>query len=164
MVERVLFDSTEPFLFDRVADRSRLAVEEGSGRARTVSSHHLREFVERDILRLLSTSALEAVEDLDGFPRAQRSVINYGLPGLLQPGGRGPTPQSIAALIAAVIERFEPRLSQVRVVSLGDDDDTALNMRIDAELCSMPQTQRFTLDLEIDVVSGSAKMQRARRT
>ena len=61
------------------------------------------------------------------------------------------------------IERFEPRLSRVRVTPLGEGT-IALKLRIEAELWSRPQTQRFSIELEIDVISGSAKLQNTRRT
>lgn len=152
----------EPFLFDRLTSRGRLVDEVARGRSQTVSSLHLREFVERDLLRLLSTSALEAVIDLDQYPRVARSVINYGLPGVLGDDGTAAGSQSIARKISTAIERFEPRVSRVRVTPVGEGD-LYMTFRIEAELWSQPNPQRFSLELDVDVISGIAKAQSRRR-
>lgn len=162
MAERSPTRRIEPYLFDRIADRGRLSIEAQRRPVQTVSSRHLSEFVERDIVQLLRVSALEKHVDLSSCPRAADSVVNYGLGSLVLPDGRAPTPTSIARQVARAIERFEPRLSRVRVTTAGQDD-TAMVLRIDAELWAQPTSQRFTMEIDVDVITGEARSRSEQR-
>ena len=66
-------------VFDALSD-----VRDLTGRVtRTVfTEQHLRESVLRDLTSLLATTALESVQNLDKYPEARSSVINFGVRGL----------------------------------------------------------------------------------
>ena len=78
------------------------------------------------------------------LPHRVPGILNWGLPGI-----SGVSPNShkdrvrVAGLVAQVIEQFEPRLEQVRVVP--DDDMTDFNFHIEAELVRPDENQSITL-------------------
>jgi type VI secretion system protein ImpF len=86
----------------------------------------------------------------------QRSVLNFGLPSYV---GRSPKSlelRQVARDVEEVIRRFEPRLTEVRVMpdTAGDDDEHQINLRIDAQLWSQPVPQRLVLRTRICTDSG----------
>jgi type VI secretion system protein ImpF len=145
-----LRDRLQPALLDRLTNH-------GNAEApRTMSSRELRRCVRRDLEWLLNTVNLESIEDLSDFPQVASSVVNYGVPGLSGRTLATMEPEGIAGLIRLAIQRFEPRLSQVRVVhepvAYGADEQ-GIAFRIEAELWGNPQPQRMEMRTSFDVDS-----------
>lgn len=124
-------DSTQTrSVFDRLIDASY---------ARDLERYDERNLVlsiESDLEQLLNSR--QTFQNLDSFPELQKSIMGYGLPDanafdLETPSARC----QLAQTIEAVIQQFEPRVSNVRVEFL----ETAaqihcLNMQICATLNS----------------------------
>lgn len=145
-----LRDRLQPALLDRLTDHG-----DATGAPRTMSMRDLRRAVRRDLVWLLNTVNLESVEDLSHFPHVPSSVVNYGVPGLSGRTLSTLKPDGVAALIRQAIERFEPRLSQVRVVHepVEEGGDRGLAFRIEAELWGNPLPQHMELRTMLDVDS-----------
>lgn len=128
---------------------------------RHISTRRLREYVCRDLAALLNSMNLEQEVDLERYPHVQRSVLNFGMPSL---AGRGVTsidPLLTAATIEAVISRFEPRLTRVRVIPderEGGADAHRLSFRIEARLWGQPTPQNLVLRTRIDTESGDVSV------
>lgn len=146
-----LRDRLQPALLDRLTDDK-----DTSGAPRSMSMRDLRRCVRRDLESLLNTVNLESVEDLADFPHVASSVVNYGVPGLSGRTLSTLRPEGVAMLIRQAILRFEPRLSQVRVVPEMDKDQAdsrGLSFRIEAELWGNPMPQHMELRTMVDVDS-----------
>ncbi|UYY57218.1 type VI secretion system baseplate subunit TssE [Sphingomonas sp. S2-65] len=72
----------------------------------------LRATIRRELAWLLNTTNIEAVYDLEPYPRVQDSVLNFGLTDL---AGKTLTRRAVlqrAREIRKAIRRFEPRLAE----------------------------------------------------
>src|SRR4051812_44806136 len=100
-------------LFDRLVDEEPLRKHEATP-ARTLGRGELRESIERELWRILSTRCPVPGDAVLGRPR---SVLDYGLPDL-EWGGRGVVAEQrprLVRLLRETIEAFEPRLLNVHV-------------------------------------------------
>ncbi len=127
-------------------------------------THVLRELkrsVRRDLEDLLNTrwrgSPLpEHLQELPG------SLVNYGIPNFngthLQ---AAQDPDVLTRVIAEAIERFEPRLKQVRVEVLGSNQplDRTLRFRIEAVLRVDPIEDRVLFNSTIDPSTGNIQVE-----
>jgi type VI secretion system protein ImpF len=138
-----------------------------------VSPERLRAYVLRDLTWLFNTESLAwrevpaddpriaAMPDIDAWPLAAASVVNYGIPPLA--GRTGLDPAAVAGEIERAIRRFEPRLraGTVKVTPVTPDEGgrhAALAFDIEAELWSEPQPLRLWLRTLIDLESGTASL------
>lgn len=130
-------------------------------RGREQSAQQHRAAVRRDLEWLLNTRRTpdEAPED---FPETRDSVYQYGIPDLSSMGGESAAVRrALAREIKEAVQTFEPRLSQVRVVWVSQDDldDDSKNrfelrFRIDAILMIDPEPERVSFDAILDKVQG----------
>jgi type VI secretion system protein ImpF len=136
------------------------------GREHSVARH--RAAVARDLEWLLNTRRTpdEAPED---FPETRESVYHYGIPDLQHMGGEsGVVRRALAREIKDAVQTFEPRLSQVRVAWVSQDeegeegsDKHRLRFRIDAILLMDPEPERVSFDAILDKVQGDITVQRS---
>jgi type VI secretion system protein ImpF len=129
--------------------------------SRALSTRRLREYVCRDLAALLNSACLDAVVDLSNHEHVQASVINFGMPSLAGRSARSADPQQIAATIQSAVQRFEPRLSHVRVTpEMGEEGNEThvLAFRIDAQLWGQPMPQQLVLRTSIDIDSGNVSL------
>ena len=156
-------DRLTPSLLDRLFDTDAL----GSAAALKPyqSIGELRTAVRRDLENLLNTRWRCTRQTEFGSGLAS-SLINYGLPDFC--GGNAQAaqdPDVVFEQIVQAIERFEPRLRNVRVVPLEDEPsvDRTLRFQIEAVLHVEPwhEPVRFTTVLEPTTgkvaVKGSGK-------
>lgn len=152
-------DRLWPVLLDRLTDFEPQRQKE-SLQARTISRKAYRDGVLRDLQWLLNASNLDASIDFNGFPEAQRSVVNFGIAAL---SGYFASDVDIAQLEATIrdaILRFEPRLLphtvEVKVVSSEQSLDlhNVLGMEIRGELWSIPYPLEILLRSDIDLETG----------
>lgn len=137
------------------------------GREHSVAQH--RASVQRDLEWLLNTRRTpdEAPEDL---PETRDSVYHYGIPDVSSLGEVSVAVQTkLGREIRESIRRFEPRLSQVRVVWLKPEDQEdgeasphELRFRIEAVLMMDPEPERVTFDAVLDRVQGDFEVQGGR--
>jgi len=139
-----------------------------------LTAERLRASVMRDLGALLNTpnlswrqgraedATLAAQPDIDAFPAAAASVVNYGIPPLS--GRTGLDPEAVAADLAEAIRRFEPRLRSATVKvqpSAESPAGHAIAFDIEAELWSDPMPLRLWLRTLIDLEHGAASVQPA---
>lgn len=108
--------------------------------------------IDRDIEDLLNThSAFGAIPD--DYPELQRSSLTYGLPDVRQADvGVAEDRQRVASLLSRVLERFEPRLREVRVTMAQQSAQAPqrIEFRIEARLaCEPAPPVRFDGFLEL---------------
>jgi len=147
----------QPSLLDRLTDDEPGKQVEARDRS-VISPQKLREFVLRDLGHLMNTGNLATVENLDAWPNAARSVINYGIPDL--------SGLSTATLDADALERslrqaildYEPRIlaRSLRVKASVDSSEmnhNALLFHIEGELWAQPAPIALSLRTEVDLES-----------
>jgi type VI secretion system protein ImpF len=142
-------------------------------RSAILSTQELRAVVLRDLQNLLNTTCAEADLQREGTsladcPAVQASVLNYGIPSL---AGRIRTPDDVVDLaqeIERAIERFEPRVRQIRVrVADGAAEAHALSspleLIIDGELWGYPVAEHLRVHTVLDLDAGHAEIMGAER-
>jgi type VI secretion system protein ImpF len=110
----------------------------------------------RDLQWLLNA---RQVSDPAGPPHEflARSLFNYGLPDIASLSADSPeTPGMVLRFIEETIERFEPRLTNVRVSLAGpaESKDRRVQFFIEADLIVEPETERVEFDTVLEVSSG----------
>jgi len=142
----------KPSLLDRLIDP------EAAGTAIMTGDtpRKMYDAVLRDLEDLLNTR--QTYRDLpDEFPEAKDSIANYGLPDLasLTPSTNQER-KFVGDAIKAVIERFEPRLKNVKVTMLDPDMNLvkiALRFRVDARLAVDPSPD-VSFDTILEMATG----------
>ena len=125
---------------------------------RMISMRRLRECVHRDLGWLFNSISLDSAQDLSAVPHVAASVLNFGLPSFAGLIASSIDQNKAAERLRRAIERFEPRLSGVRVIprhrSEDQEDDGTLEFTIEADLWGQPAAQHLQLRTKIDVMSG----------
>jgi len=109
----------------------------------------------RDLEYLLNTRCIDLDGFMDAFPLVKNSVVAYGIQdisslSLLDPGHRS----LLRDLIRKTIERFEPRLTRVRVtLETARDHERKLRFRVDAILRIHPAKPPVTFDAWLQLSS-----------
>jgi type VI secretion system protein ImpF len=160
MAELTPQERLQPSLLDRLTDDEPGNLKESRDR-RVLSMRRLRECVLRDLAWLLNTGNMEQFENLDAWPEAKRSVLNYGAPDLS--GGYFSSidlPRIERALQRAIVD-FEPRLlaKSVAVRAVVDEskwNKNSVTFEIEAMLWSQPIPQRLFLRTDVDLETGHA--------
>ena len=120
-------------LFDRLVDREPHVPAEPRP-LRTLDPQGLRESVRRELERMLNTRSSLPVDELAGRP--ELTVLEYGIPDLSAfSAGSDEDQVRLAAVVARAVSAFEPRLRQVKISTLGlEDERRSQRLRIDALL------------------------------
>lgn len=148
----------QPSLLDRLVDDEPDKRTEGRDK-RTLSMRRLRECVLRDLTWLLNTGRLSQTDDLEEYPEAARSVINFGMRDLAGTVLSSADVLEIERELREVIVDFEPRIRpetlKVRV-KVRDDamSHNAMTFQIEGELWGQPLPQRLFLKTEVDLETG----------
>lgn len=141
-----------------------------------VSTERLRDVVLRDLRALFNTEnlrwrearevlpTLRSVPDIDEFPYAAKSVVNFGIPPLAGRTGASLDLDRLERELEDAIKTFEPRLKRdtVSVRSVRREEGTAgsqLAFEIEAELWAEPLPLRLWLRTLIDLETGSARIE-----
>lgn len=132
---------------------------------RTQVLQQMKQSVGRDLQNLLNTRCRAT-----GWPAAMEqldhSLVAYGIPDCvgINTGSREQQ-ESLRRMIAQAIERFEPRLTNVRVTVADTNDpaDRALRFRIDAMLKVDPAPEPVVYDSRLDATNGDFFVQGIRR-
>lgn len=163
MVDRLLSERLQPSLLDRLTDDAPEETAE-SGSHRFIDLSRLRDIIKRDLAWLLNTSNLEAAHDLELFPQAARSVVNYGIPDLSGTVRTSQRAVEICQSIRRAIETFEPRiLPQTLDVSIGREKKTSgaiLSFDIRGEMWAEPVPVDIYLRTALDVTTGEVILRR----
>ena len=122
----------------------------------SVSEQQLRGQVSRDLDTLMNTINLESVEDMADAPHVTSSIVNYGLPDIVNRTIDEQSNQSITGEIELAVKNFEPRLIRktIRVRRDEEVDMATLNLRyyVSGEMSCDPVSVpvEFVADLELD--------------
>jgi type VI secretion system protein ImpF len=122
-------DLLTPSLMERLRDQG----PSGSG---PQVLEKIRDCVRNELESLLNTRWRCLSQDAKVSPILAQSLVNYGLPDFLGANLQGAQdPDAVCRAIRLAIERYEPRLKNVRVhASTEPSVDRTLSLRIDAEL------------------------------
>jgi len=149
----------QPSLLDRLADDHPNKKNESRDQ-RVLSIQKLRESVLRDLSWLLNTVNLGTMQNLEAYPEAARSVLNYGVPDFAGHTASSVDVPVLERLLRQAIIDFEPRLlkNSVRVklqVAESHMSHNAMTFDIEAELWAEPVPLHMYMKTEIDLEVGT---------
>jgi type VI secretion system protein ImpF len=152
-------DRLQPSLLDRLTDENPDQKTEAQER-RVLSMRDLRKYVLRDLAWLLNTGNLSAVEDLDAFPLAAESTLNYGIPHLAGTQASKIEARDMERRLRKAIWRFEPRIlrDSVKVKLVVDRhsmSQNAVTFFIEGMLWAEPVPWHLFLKTEVDLEMGT---------
>jgi type VI secretion system protein ImpF len=149
----------QPALLDRLRDEDPEKKVESRDK-RIISARELYEYVKRDLSWLLNTVHLECADGtLEGYPWAQKSVINYGIPELCGHTLRTADLPMIQRSLREAILRFEPRVVPRSLEVDVRLDDSAmshnrLTFEIRGDLWAYPIPLELLIRTEVDLETG----------
>jgi type VI secretion system protein ImpF len=133
-----------------------------------LSPERLQACVLRDLTWLLNTEQLSrqsdgaSAFDIEAYPHAAASVVNFGIPALA--GRTAIDPEAVARDLEQAIRRFEPRLraGTVRVRPVAEAQiGHLIAFDIEAVLWSQPVPLRLLMRTLIDLENGAASLRPA---
>lgn len=165
MVDLTPQERLQPALLDRLADNEPGKKLEPRGE-RVMTKTRLREAVLRDLAWLFNTTRLgnSNSNDFTGFPFAERSVINFGLPAL---SGETASTLDIIELersIKQAIIDFEPRITpsslqvEAMVSDLQLDRHNVISVQIRGDLWAYPVPLELLLRTDVDLETGQVEI------
>ena len=162
MAELLPRERLQPSLLDRLTDDEPEQVEEARDK-RVLSLARLRQSVLRDLGWLLNCTALEAVQDLRGFPHAEHSVVNFGMPSLSGAALSGLDTGGLERRLRQAILDFEPRIIprglKVKVTTAQEQmSANALTFVIEGELWAQPLPMHLFIRSVLDLESGHVEL------
>lgn len=162
MAELTPAERLQPSLLDRLTDDEPDQSQESRDK-RVLSLSRLRECVLRDLGWLLNASSLPMSMNIERYPFAARSTINYGLPALAGMVAQGLDIRLLEKILRQVLIDFEPRIlgHSLRVrASLGESmGHNALMFEIEGDLWAQPLPLQLYLRTEIDLESGQVRIE-----
>lgn len=113
----------------------------------------------RDLECLLNTRCIDVDNFIDNFPLAKNSVVAYGIQDLSSLSLLDPSHRALLRdRIRHSIERFEPRLTRVRVtLETTHDHERKLRFRVDAILRIHPARPPVSFDAWLQLSSSQYK-------
>lgn len=156
-------DRLQPSLLDRLTDDQPDAREETYEQA-TISDQQLRASVLRDLLWLFNTHNDD--RRLSAYPRAARSVLNYGLPDLtgISVGSLKREHFSLEQSLLQIIKTYEPRIKNPKVtleINEGNGAgavESSIALIVYGDLWGYPASAIY-LRTEFDVESGDVTIE-----
>lgn len=145
----------------QIVDRKSIPNLQESRQDRVISSKQLRGYVLRDLGWLLNTGDLATIVDMSPFPRAKKSVLNYGVPDVAGGLASEADVVGIAMAIQEAIESFEPRLRNVRVTATDGGSENSVNeldFVIEATLWTHTTPEQLFLRTELDLESADIRV------
>ena len=168
MAELTPKERLQPSLLDRLTDDAPDHSQESRDQ-RVLSTRRLRECVLRDLGWLFNASQMIGEQEVERYPFAARSVINYGLPSLAGTTARSLDINELEQSLRQAIMDFEPRIyrSSLRVHAALTEErmsHNALTFEIEGDLWAQPLPLQLYLKTEIDLESGQVKVEEASRS
>jgi type VI secretion system protein ImpF len=163
MAELTPQERLQPSLLDRLTDDEPDQLQE-SREKRVLSMSRLRDYVLRDLAWLLNADRPLSPDDMERYPFAARSVINFGIPPLAGLTIRILDLNMLENLLRQSVIDFEPRIlaNSLRVrsnLTAAQMSHNALTFEIEGELWGQPLPQQLYLKTEIDLESGQVKIE-----
>lgn len=149
--------STETLVTQSVLDRL-IAVEDWPT-TRASSVRFYREAIKRDLEWLLNTRQPPLL-DLNAWPAAKASGLNYGLPDITSLGLLSTADHTtLRGAIATCLRNYEPRLTDIHVtLEASDLADRRLRFHIDGNLRLDPAPEEIAFDTVLELASGEYKV------
>jgi type VI secretion system protein ImpF len=130
--------------------------QEESRAQRVISLQKYRRGVLRDLEWLFNAYAALKFEDgtteLDDYPEAQRSVINFGTRQLC--GLTAPNMDRLREELAEALQVFEPRLTPRSLSIRADMERNIVTFDLDGELWANPLPEHLHLKTAVDIETG----------
>lgn len=147
-----------PSILDRLLDDEPRASSDSADQKR-VNIFLFKAALARDLECLLNTRCIDVDEVLSDFPLAKNSVMAYGIQDLSSLSLLDPTHRALLReQIRKSIERFEPRLTRVRVtLETAHDHERKLRFRVDAILRIHPARPPVSFDAWLQLSSAQYK-------
>jgi type VI secretion system protein ImpF len=152
-------DRLQPALLDRLTDDEPEKRVEAPHNA-VVSKSKLKQTVLRDIGWLLNTTAYDTDNQLEDYPEARKSVLNYGIPVLSGQYYSGIEWSDMERRIRDAILWFEPRLIpetlEIRAVTSSENSGhhNLLQFEVKADLWSIPFPIELLMRSQLDLETG----------
>jgi type VI secretion system protein ImpF len=149
--------TTETLVTQSVLDR--LTQVDDWPSTRTQSVRFFREALKRDLEWLLNTRK-PPLPELDSWPAARDTVINFGLPDITSLGLTSAADhRSLRLAIASCLRVFEPRLTDVHVtLESSDTADRRLRFHIEGNMKLDPAPEEISFDTVLELSSGEYKV------
>ncbi|MFM0626511.1 type VI secretion system baseplate subunit TssE [Paraburkholderia xenovorans] len=161
MAELIAKERLQPSLLDRLTDDEPDNAQESRER-RVLSMRTLRQAVLRDLAWLFNSSGIGILQDLEAFPLAAQSVVNYGMPDFSGQTASGIEIEAVARRMRQAIWDFEPRILrntvQVRPLSFDQSAHNRLIFELEGELWGQPVPERLFLKTELDLEMGEIRV------
>jgi type VI secretion system protein ImpF len=161
MAELTPQERLQPALLDRLTDEEPTNRKPEPREQRVITKRKLREAVLRDLVWLFNTTRLASGDELSGFPYAERSVINFGLPALSGETASTLDVIDLEAGIRQAIIDFEPRIDpstlEVETIVSGErmDNHNLVGLQIRGQLWAEPVRLDLLLRTEVDLETGN---------
>lgn len=133
----------------------RLANVETWPATRKASENMYRESLKRDVEWLLNTRQ-PLLPELEAYPMAAASVVNFGLPDFQGfNGSDGRDKNALSASLLKTIRIFEPRIKQPRVYMMrADATSRSLRFHIEGQISFENMQEEITFDTVYELISG----------
>jgi len=133
----------------------RLANVEDFPTTRAASMRMYRESLKRDVEWLLNTRQAQ-IPELEGYPRAAASVVNFGLPDIqAYAGAEGKDSNALTAALLRALRTFEPRILNPRVyMSRVDTNSRSLRFHIEGQIKFETMEEEITFDTLLELIRG----------
>jgi type VI secretion system protein ImpF len=145
-----------PSILDRLLDDDPKEEAEGPS-AMYFDLRRFKQAVARDLEALLNSRCIDLDEEIERYPYARNSVVNFGIIDLSSLSLLDPDDRALLRdKIRITIERHEPRLTKVRVaLDEPKDLERMLRFRVDAVLKVHPNKPPVTFDAMLQLSSSA---------
>jgi type VI secretion system protein ImpF len=145
-----------PSILDRLLDDNPKEEIESPG-AMYFDLRRFKQAVARDLEALLNSRCIDLEEEIERYPHARNSVINFGIIDLSSLSLLDPDDRALLRdKIRITIERHEPRLTKVRVaLDAPKDLERMMRFRVDAVLKVHPNKPPVTFDAMLQLSSNA---------
>ncbi len=149
--------TTEALVTQSVLDRL-MAVEEWP-QTRAQSIRFFKESLKRDLEWLLNTRR-SPVRELEAYPGARGTIVDYGLPDISSLGLTSASDhRQLRIAMEACVRNYEPRLMNARVtLEESDKLDRRLCFHIEAIIKMDPAPEEIAFDTVLELSSGEYKV------
>ena len=122
---------------------------------RPASMRMYRESLKRDLEWLLNTRQ-PGIPEIDGYPLASASVINYGLTDVQEfTGSDGRDRNALSAALLKTVRTFEPRIKNPQIfLTRADTMSRTLRFHIEGEIEFEDMKEEITFDTVLELVRG----------
>lgn len=148
-----------PSVLDRLLD-DKPGEQQESQSQQSFDLNRLKRAVARDMEALLNSRSVDPDEDIERYPQARNSMIDFGITdlsslSLLDPGDRA----YLRDKIRITVERHEPRLGKIRVsLDAPAGTERMLRFRVDALLKVLPSRPPVSFDATLQLSSNSCQI------